>query len=353
MLEGSGPNRCSYCSQQYSDIWKLVTHPLWMEYPMCTKCRYVPSDLFFLPLLFASFSVVLPRCVACERKIIPNTKRHCYQLQICHRCDILRPVIKQSHAMKCFWEAVDFLHHYLAIDILPLLLSTSPNGFDRISNPYVLYDIPLASGGNPTAYHRILPTPRSPTTARLSHLDYNHRLMQGMLPEINALETEDLVHRYQIEDCNHNIDKTVVYGRCELRSYRSRSLGKKFRYVYSINCLKGLPEQLFTGHLIHELIHSFIFLSYHHRLDHFLEESLCDAAMICYLKKIRTTDDSDNHIQKHELCDFVERQLLTSNDDGGQTYRILDSLEKRKGVRHQGVFDFDQFIFQCFSTRRN
>ncbi|OEH75570.1 uncharacterized protein LOC34623590 [Cyclospora cayetanensis] len=305
MSETAMPVRREPCIVGWDEVEysKATTFSSGRKVYSCTYCntplRRVKNYIMtWTKILFCQDCKSLPQCNACNKKAVPfiytdaNGLRRRVEplcnfggLNICGQCALINPVTERSVVLDLVKRARDLLQKLFAVKFTEQLL-------DAHTKPEVimcLETMRLAGDSNGPYTMRVDSeiSKREPSVLR--------KTSSGEVAEL-PFDIGPVWHIQLSQDGNQN-----VYGRCESRALTfpplldalraDENAGKSprtYRVVQRIMLSRGMPEGLIYGHLIHELLHAFIWLfldSNSVMVDLAAEEGLCNCILAAAIQQ--------------------------------------------------------------------
>ncbi|KAL8435839.1 hypothetical protein ACSSS7_002216 [Eimeria intestinalis] len=281
---------------------KVTTFPSGKKLYRCTYCN-TPLKRFknyintWAKVLFCQECKQFPQCNSCYKKAVPFIftdvsglrKRmepilNCGGINICGQCALLNPIADRATVLDLVKRGRKFLKALFGVHFTEKLLEphTEPEVISCLEA--------LRAAGDSFGSCTIKLNSKLRGTAPVA-------LAKSSSGEVAELPFEiGPVWHLQLS----RGDNQSVYGRCETRALtfppkpqlpgeesKGDSGPRTYRVVQRILLSRGMPEGLLYGHLVHELLHAFIWLFLNHnsvKIALAAEEGLCNCILAAALQ---------------------------------------------------------------------
>lgn len=270
--------RCTYCNVPLKGVKNYIV--TWTKVLFCGECKGIPQ------------------CNSCYKKAVPFVyidadglhKRmeplHNFGgLNICGQCALINPVTDRSAVLDLVRRGRELLQALFAIKFTERLLA--PHTEPEVVS--CLEALRLAADSNGGCKISVDPTACSKTPMVL------RKNSSGEVAELPF----DIAPVWHMQLCRNGSQN--VYGRCETRAltfpsrqpapgqhyHQNYNSPRTYRVIQRIMLSRGVPEGLIYGHLVHELLHAFIWLfldSSSVKIDTAAEEGLCNCILAAALQ---------------------------------------------------------------------
>lgn len=256
---------CTYCNRRLSSRRSFVIS--WKNVIFCDSCKRIPQ------------------CRACNKKAVPfvytgadgipcaSIPEDFEGLNLCGQCMLINPVDSDEKAIQGIEErAREFLGAFFGVVFNEELLSAQ--------NEPEIHNLRSLWGCKDTGVVEGFPEEQQPPKGSMKPKSTS-RLPFAVEPTGCHLMGSSLNTYGQCQTMTVGIQSSHSVKQCSVEGER------KCRVVLRIMVARGLPEGLFLAHLVHELLHAFIYLSTDagcNRIGKASEEGMCNIVMAACLQ---------------------------------------------------------------------